>query len=446
MSEAAIAFRPLRNLLRQEIVGLPRLARRGRDVLLRLHARPSQRQDAALDTGSIHGRKPHLAEVGQAAVEVLPSLRRQVDYGRGPILLEAGAQAVLLDGNLFDHALHPPPELFLIGLFCSLCRGKRIKCQSRRASCAVVARIERSEMRESPRFRCAQPGLSVSRGIAVAKKIRGVAFEENLNNSMGLEFHSLSHRFGYQSPNWPYFEDVKIERIHYHAKSGVLSQRITTSMHNTTHIDAPAHVIQGTAFIDEVPLPHFFGSGIVVSIPKKKWEPITYDDLEKAAGSVVRPRDVVIVNTGWHKFYDDNEDYFCRAPGFVPSAGEWFVEKKVKVVGHDTQANDHPLATAIGPQRNGPLHPHLAEEYKQWSGGRDWKQDFPDWEPVHRILFKNGILGIENVGGDIDKVTGRRCTFALFPWNWERGDGCIIRLVAIIDPTGGYRIERGDKF
>ena len=105
-----------------------------------------------------------------------------------------------------------------------------------------------------------------------------------------------------------------------------------------------------------------------------------------------------------------------------------------------------PLATAIGPQRNGPLHPHLAEEYKQWSGGRDWKQDFPDWEPVHRILFKNGILGIENVGGDIDKVTGRRCTFALFPWNWERGDGCIIRLVAIIDSKGAYRIERGDRF
>ena len=259
---------------------------------------------------------------------------------------------------------------------------------------------------------------------------------------MGLEFYNLSHRFGYQSPNWPYFEDVKIERIHYMAKSGVLSQRITTSMHNTTHIDAPAHVVQGTPFIDEVPLPHFFGSGIVVSIPKKKWEPITYDDLEKAAGKIVRPRDVVIVNTGWHQQYEDSEDYFCRSPGFVPSAGEWFVEKKVKVVGHDTQANDHPLATAIGPQRNGPLHPHLAEEYKEWSGGRDWKDDFPEWEPVHRILFKNGILGIENVGGDLDKVTGRRCTFAFFPWNWDRGDGCIIRLVAIIDPKGKYRIEK----
>src|ERR1700692_1999009 len=234
-------------------------------------------------------------------------------------------------------------------------------------------------------------------------------FEENANNSMGLEFTNLSHRFAYQSPNWPYFEDVKIERIHYMAKSGVLSQRITTSMHNTTHIDAPAHVVQGTPFIDEVPLPHFFGSGIVISLPKKKWEQITYDDLERAAG-------------------------------------KWCVEKQVKVVGHDTQANDHPLATAIGPQRNGPLHPHLAAEYKEWSGGRDWKDDFPEWEPVHRILFKNGIMGIENVGGDIDKVTGKRVTFAYFPWNWDRGDGCIVRLVAIIDPKQKFRIERGEKF
>ena len=43
-------------------------------------------------------------------------------------------------------------------------------------------------------------------------------------------------------------------------------------------------------------------------------------------------------------------------------------------------------------------------------------------------------------------MTGKRCTFALFPWNWERGDGCIIRLVAIADPKGSYRIEKGEKF
>ncbi len=44
---------------------------------------------------------------------------------------------------------------------------------------------------------------------------------------MGREFYNLSHRIGFQKPNWPYLEDTKIERIHYMAKSGVLSGRET---------------------------------------------------------------------------------------------------------------------------------------------------------------------------------------------------------------------------
>ncbi|MDR3515860.1 MAG: cyclase family protein [Azospirillaceae bacterium] len=274
--------------------------------------------------------------------------------------------------------------------------------------------------------------------------VRGATYQENLNNEMGLEFYNLSHKWGFQIPNWPYFKDVRIERAHYMSKSGVLTQEITTTMHTGTHIDAPAHVVAGTAFINEVPLPHFFGSGIVVRIEKKKWESITYDDLEKAAGKSVRPHDVVIINTGMHHKYGDNDDYYAYAPGLVPSAADWCIEKKIKVLGHDTQANDHPLATAIGPHGSGPILPRLAAEYKKWSGGRDWAVDFPDWEPVHRKLFTNGILGIENVGGDLDAVTGKRVSFAFFPWNWERGDGCVIRLVAIVDPKGAYRIERGE--
>ena len=82
--------------------------------------------------------------------------------------------------------------------------------------------------------------------------------------------------------------------------------------------------------LDEVPLPHFFGTGLVVSIPKKKWEPITGDDLERACGHAIRKGDVLIINTGWHDDYEDG-DYFAYCPGFVASAGHWMVEKGVKV-------------------------------------------------------------------------------------------------------------------
>lgn len=32
-------------------------------------------------------------------------------------------------------------------------------------------------------------------------KVRGSEFEGNLDNTMGIEFHNLSHRFGLQNPN-----------------------------------------------------------------------------------------------------------------------------------------------------------------------------------------------------------------------------------------------------
>ena len=42
---------------------------------------------------------------------------------------------------------------------------------------------------------------------------------------------------------------------------------------------------------------------------KKKWEVITADDLENASPQI-REGDIVIVNTGWHKYYGDNQHYF----------------------------------------------------------------------------------------------------------------------------------------
>ena len=42
-------------------------------------------------------------------------------------------------------------------------------------------------------------------------------------------------------------------------------------------------------------------------------------------------------------------------------------------------------------------------------------------------------VGIKNAGGDIEQVTGRRCTLAAFPWRFMEGDGCMVRLVAIVE-------------
>jgi len=37
------------------------------------------------------------------------------------------------------------------------------------------------------------------------------------------------------------------------------------------------------------------------------------------------------------------------------------------------------------------------------------------------IQIREKVPGIENVNGDLDKVTGKRCTFMCFPWRWPEG-------------------------
>ncbi|MBA7556294.1 hypothetical protein ES705_48994 [subsurface metagenome] len=49
--------------------------------------------------------------------------------------------------------------------------------------------------------------------------------------------------------------------MHTHAKSGMLSQQITTFMHCTAHADSPAHFIEEEKFTDEIPLDNYYGTG-----------------------------------------------------------------------------------------------------------------------------------------------------------------------------------------
>ena len=51
-------------------------------------------------------------------------------------------------------------------------------------------------------------------------------------------------------------------------------------------------------------LDRFFGTGVVLDIPKGEWELIEPADLERAGE--VGAGDMVIINTGWHRRYSDS--------------------------------------------------------------------------------------------------------------------------------------------
>jgi kynurenine formamidase len=258
-----------------------------------------------------------------------------------------------------------------------------------------------------------------------------------------LAFVELSHPWGPHTPAFPGFPDILVYRVATHATHGVMTQQVRTVMHNGTHVNAPIHLVQRGLGVGELPLDRFFGTGVVVDIAKGEWELIERADLEQAAADV-HAGDMVILNTGWHHHYSDSIEYFGHGPGLGKTAAEWLVERGVKLVGIDTATIDHPMATSLAGHRNGPLIKELPRRYRSRTG-RDPEHDFPEWNPAHRLLLESGIPTIENVGGDVDAVSGLRCALHAYPWHWPEGDACGTRLMAILDPTGDYRLADGSQ-
>jgi len=280
---------------------------------------------------------------------------------------------------------------------------------------------------------------------------------------MSLKFYDLSHTFEPFMPQWPSGCNLKEEVIKYHADANMYDIQWEGIMHRGTHMDAPLHVTELTPDITNYPLWRFFGSAVILDIPKGKWGKLEPEDLMKF-DDIIKEGDMVIINTSQHHIWVDGDDYFAYGCGATGELAYWFKDKKVRFVGYGCQANDHPLATKLVDLGLGPLRPDLMAEYEA-EYGHDTKVDFPLWEPGHKFLMvEGGIPGVENVGddgyvkgdyqwkeggygtrhGDFDEVTGKRVTVLCFPWRFVKGEGSIVRMIAIADPEQEFRFETGE--
>lgn len=257
----------------------------------------------------------------------------------------------------------------------------------------------------------------------------------------GLQMVELSHVWGHGAPSMPGDDDVIMFRSVKHAQHGVMAQRLKMVMHSGTHMNSPMHLVQRGASTADIPLDRLFGNGVILDIPKKRWELVTPDDLESAEPKI-KPGDTVVIVTGWHHKYSDSLEYFGDSPGLSGGGAEWLVKKECRVVAMDTPQIDHPLATSLGPHRGGPLMNRLVAKYQDETG-LDPKKEHPEWNIAHKTLLAAGIPTIEQVGGDVDSMLGKRATLAATPWNWKHGDACQVRFIAMVDPGGNCRIEPG---
>ena len=73
--------------------------------------------------------------------------------------------------------------------------------------------------------------------------------------------------------------------------------------------------------------------------------------------------------------------------------------------------------------------------------GLDPKKEHPEWNVAHKTILAAGIPTIEQVGGDVAVLAGKRATFVATPWKFEYGDACPVRFVGMIDPSGKFQVS-----
>ncbi|OGP65712.1 MAG: hypothetical protein A2169_05465 [Deltaproteobacteria bacterium RBG_13_47_9] len=211
----------------------------------------------------------------------------------------------------------------------------------------------------------------------------------------GVQSRVLTHGFPVHLPSmggpkggpefgWPIFHDLEL------------------TTHTGTHVDAPWHFNKHGRRIDELPIDNFLGKGVVIDFRHlEDSAAIKAEDLEKAKPEI-EEGDILIINTGRHKQFGTPE-YNTKHPGLDGESVEPFLlKKKIKMIGMDT------MCVEVG------------SEHNHWQ------------HPLHRIcLIENEIPLIENLGGDIDEVTGKKCYIMAFPVK-IMADASIARVIAFV--------------
>ena len=158
------------------------------------------------------------------------------------------------------------------------------------------------------------------------------------------------------APGFNYFLHRHHARGAPEARTGA-SGIVVMPEHSGTHIDALSHqaenlTLHGGIHVDEGvqtsvgfrklgidTMEPLVARGVLIDVPTEEGRAITAGDLERASRTEIRPGDVVLVRTGWGKFWSEPEKYL-KAPGVGAGGSRWLIERQVRAVGADNVAFD----------------------------------------------------------------------------------------------------------
>ncbi len=199
--------------------------------------------------------------------------------------------------------------------------------------------------------------------------------------------------------NTPVFQIYPIPIVHTWTnirEHGFYSNLLVLAEHTGTHVDAPAHVVEGGETIDSIPLERFAGEGVVVDasyLPPKA--SITKSLLEEALGKRGVGRGwVVLIMTGYDSKAGTSQ--WFEHPGLDETAADYLAGLEVSAVGIDAPSVDHP--------------PY----------------------PAHERLLRRGIVIYENLT-NLRPLIGKRFKFVGVPLKIARGSASPVRAMAVLE-------------
>ena len=212
---------------------------------------------------------------------------------------------------------------------------------------------------------------------------------------MNSRYIDLTHTISEDISLFPGTPLPTLKRISTIKKDGFAEHQLTITSHTGTHIDAPAHVIDGGNTLDNLPIDSFVGTGLCLSIENNKTISTSHIT---ALHKELRTIDFLLIYTGWSKKWNSVE-YQQNFPVFSTEAAKMLTQYNLKGIGIDTLSPDPVDSVDI---------------------------------PVHKIFLEKDILIIENLT-NLDLLTGHRFLFHAMPLKTRDADGAPVRAFAIIN-------------
>jgi arylformamidase len=205
----------------------------------------------------------------------------------------------------------------------------------------------------------------------------------------------LTHYIERGMPVFPGTEPPIIDQANTIAKDGFAEKKLTMYSHTGTHMDAPAHMLDGGKTLDAFDVTTFYGHATLIDVRSIHQSHIGVDIISRYEAQL-KLSEILILRTGWAEGWG-REDYFKDFPALSEDAARLVIKCGIKGIGIDAISIDR-----------------MGVEF-----------------PVHHLLFNAGLFVVENLT-NLDQV-GQEFTLICLPLKIKDADGAPVRAIGLVD-------------